>query len=70
MVELHVVQADDIKREKGTRPSSSEFFPSRIPEINFFPSRIRIKEFKYFKPKILFLNSRNMILVVHPGSAS
>jgi hypothetical protein len=40
MVELHVVQADDIKREKGTRPSSSEFFPSRIPETNFFPSQI------------------------------
>jgi hypothetical protein len=36
MVELHVVQADDIKREKGTRPSSSEFFPSRIPDSNFF----------------------------------
>jgi hypothetical protein len=48
MVELHVVQADDIKREKGTRPSSSEFFPSRIPDPNFFPSRIGIKEFMYF----------------------
>jgi hypothetical protein len=62
MVELHVVQADDIKREKGTRPSCSEFFP--IPVSNFFPSRspdpnffsipdrrIRIQEYKYFKPK-------------------
>jgi hypothetical protein len=51
MVELHVVQADDIKREKGTRPSSSEFFPSRIR--TFFPSRIGIKEFKYFYLKIV-----------------
>jgi hypothetical protein len=34
MVELHVVQADDIKREKGTRPSSriQTFFLSGIPD--------------------------------------
>jgi hypothetical protein len=82
MVELHVVQADDIKREKGTRPSSSDFFHSghelfsildpgnelfSIPYPGsepFFSSRFRIKEFKYHKPKKLFLSSR----VVYPGS--
>jgi hypothetical protein len=47
---------------------------SRIPDPTFFhpgselfPSRIRIKEFKYFNPKKWFLSS---ILVVHPGSGS
>jgi hypothetical protein len=46
-----------------------------IPDPNFFhpgselsPSRIRIKEFKYFNPKKWFLSSKNMIRVVHPGS--
>jgi hypothetical protein len=29
-----------------------------IPEFEFFPSRIRIKEFKYFNPKKWFLSSR------------
>ncbi len=29
-----------------------------IPDTNFFPSRIRIKELKYFNPKKLFLSSR------------
>jgi hypothetical protein len=28
------------------------------PGSEFFPSRIRIKEFKYFKPKKWFLSSR------------
>jgi hypothetical protein len=34
----------------------SEFFSSRITDLNFFypGSRIRIKEFKYFNPKICF----------------
>jgi hypothetical protein len=38
----------------------SDFFPSRIPDLNrFHPgSRFRIKEFKYFNPKIWFLSSR------------
>jgi hypothetical protein len=44
----------------------SEFFPSRIPDPNFFPSRIRIKEFKYFNPKNLFLSSRKY----DPGCSS
>jgi hypothetical protein len=33
----------------------SEFFTSRIPDPG---SRIRIKEFKYFNPQILFINTR------------
>jgi hypothetical protein len=43
-----------------------------IPDLEsvFFPSRIRIKEFKYFNPKNWFLCSRNMIRVVNPGSGS
>ncbi len=42
-----------------------------IPEFDFFPSRIHIKEFKYFNPKkIVFLSHWNMIRVVNPGSGS
>jgi hypothetical protein len=43
---------------------------SRIPDPNFFHpgSWIRIKEFKYFKPKICFSALGNIIRVVHPGS--
>ncbi len=50
--------------------TGSEFFPSRIPDPNFFHpgSRIRIKEFKYFNPQKLFLSST--IRTVHPGSGS
>jgi len=46
----------------------SEFFPSRIPDPNFFypGSRIRIKEFKYFNPKNWFLSSRKY----DPGCSS
>ncbi len=38
----------------------SDFSPSRIPDPNCFHprSRIRIKELKYFNPKIWFLSSR------------
>jgi hypothetical protein len=43
----------------------SEFFPSRI---RIFPSRIAIKEFKYFNPKNGFQALGNMIRVAHPGS--
>ncbi len=52
--------------------TGSEFFPSRIPDPNFFnpKSRTRIKELKYLKPIKLFLSSRNMIQAVHPGSGS
>ncbi len=39
-----------------------------IPDPNFFPSRIRIKEFKFFSPKNSFYALGNMIRVVHPGS--
>ncbi len=37
-----------------------KFFPSQIPDLNFFHhgSRIRNKEFKYFKPKKWFLSSQ------------
>jgi hypothetical protein len=38
------------------------------PGSDFFPSRIRIKEFSILTLKKLFLSSRNMIRVVHPGS--
>jgi hypothetical protein len=46
----------------------SDFFPSRIPDPNFFPpgSQIRIKEFKYFNPKKWFLSSRKY----DPGCSS
>jgi hypothetical protein len=40
------------------------------PGSKFFPSQIRIKEFKYFSPKEWFLSSGNMIRVVHPESGS
>ncbi len=40
------------------------------PGSKILPSRIRIKEFKYFIPKKWFLSSCNMIQVVHPGSGS
>ncbi len=40
----------------------------RIPDPNFFPSRIRIREFKYFNPKKWFHPLGNMIRVVHSGS--
>jgi hypothetical protein len=38
--------------------------------IFFFPSRIRIKEFKYFNPKNCFSALGNMIRIVHSGSGS
>jgi hypothetical protein len=37
-----------------------------IPDANFFPSRIHIKEFKYFNPKNCFLSSRKY----DPGCSS
>ncbi len=42
--------------------------PGCYPGSEFFPSRIRIEEFKYFYPKKVFLSSLNfnMIQVVHP----
>ncbi len=42
-----------------------------IPDPNFFRSRIRIKEFKYFNPiKMVSKLFGNMIRVVRPGSGS
>ncbi len=38
------------------------------PGSKFFPSRIRIKELKYFNPKNCFQALGNMIRVVHFGS--
>jgi hypothetical protein len=38
--------------------SGSGIFYISDPGSEFFPSRIRIKEFKYFNPKKLFLRSR------------
>ncbi len=47
----------------------SEFFPSRIPDPIFFysGSRIRIKEFKYFKPKMI---SKLYEIQYDPGCSS
>jgi hypothetical protein len=47
---------------------SGMFIPD--PRSEFFPSRIRNKEFKYFNPKSCFLALGNMIRAVHPGSRS
>ncbi len=46
----------------------SNFFPSQIPDPNFFHpgSQISIKEFKYFNPKKWFLRSRKY----NPGCSS
>jgi hypothetical protein len=59
---------------------SSVADPGCLSRIRFFPSwiqgqkdsriRIRIKEFKYFKPKNCFYAPGNMIRDVHPGSGS
>jgi hypothetical protein len=51
----------------------SEFFPipdpgSRIKKIPGSRNRIRIKEFKFFNPKIGFYALKNMIRDIHPGS--
>jgi hypothetical protein len=40
------------------------------PGSKFCPSRIRIKELKYFNPKNFFQAPGNMIRVVHPRSGS
>jgi hypothetical protein len=48
-----------VLRNRDVYPGS-QLFPSRIPDPNsFHPGfRIRIKEFKYFNPKNLFLSTR------------
>ncbi len=46
------------------------YLSTRVADLEFFPSRIRIKEFKYFNPKNCFRALGNMIWVVHPGSGS
>jgi hypothetical protein len=38
--------------EMFIRDPGSEFFSIPDPGFDFYPSRIRIKEFKYFNPKI------------------
>ncbi len=55
-------------RIRDVYPGSDFFHPGS----EFFPSRIRIKEFKYFYPKKWFLSSAlgNMIRDVHHGSGS
>jgi hypothetical protein len=45
---------------------SGMFIPD--PGSEFFPSRIRIKEFKFSNPKTCFKAVGKMIRVVHPGS--
>ncbi len=42
--------------------------PGCLSRIRYFPSRIRIKEFKHFNPKNCFYALGNMIRVAHPGS--
>ncbi len=44
------------------------FFTVADPGCLHPGSRTRIKEFKYFNPKIWFLSSRKFDPVVHPGS--
>jgi hypothetical protein len=58
-----------VSRIRDVYPGT-DFFPSWIldPRSEFFPSRIRIKEFKYFNPKNGFKSLGIMIRVVHPGS--
>jgi hypothetical protein len=54
-----IAVAPNIKPYSGT--PGSKFFPSRIPDSNFFypGSQIRIKEFKYCMSKKWFLSSPN-----------
>jgi hypothetical protein len=52
-------------------PSRIRIFPFRIPDpgSKIFPDRIRIKEFKYFKPKIVskLLEIRSGMFIPDPG---
>jgi hypothetical protein len=51
-------------------PADPVFFSIPDPNIYHPGSRTRIKEFKYFNPKNVFLALGNMIRIVHPGSGS
>ncbi len=51
----------------GSSVADPNFF---LPGSKIFPSWIRIKEFKYFNPKKMFLSTRKYDRVVHPGSGS
>jgi hypothetical protein len=55
---------------KNLSPLSAVLRIRDDPGSEFFPSRIRIKEFKYFNPENCFLALGNIILVVHSGSRS
>jgi hypothetical protein len=59
LVVYTMVFFNSVLRIRDVYPGS-EFFSSQIPDPNFFHPgcRIRIKKFKYFNPKKLFLNSR------------
>jgi hypothetical protein len=66
---------DPLRRhEKGTKNNRHLCLDTVLrvrdvyPGSEFFPSRILIKEFKYFNPKNCFQALGNMIRVVHPGS--
>ncbi len=50
-------------------PGSIVADPGCLSRIRFFASLIRIKQFKYFWPKLLLLSFGNMIWDVHPGSS-
>ncbi len=62
---IRVSASGSVLRIRDVYPGS-EFFPSRIPDPNFFPSGIRIKEFKYFNQKKMFLSTR----IYDPGGSS
>jgi hypothetical protein len=55
-------------RLRNTALLIRDVYPGSL--IRIFPSRILIKEFKYFNKKNCFLALGNMIWVVHPGFES
>ncbi len=71
-VSLSIELKKSVLRIRYVYPGSEFFHPG----FGFFPSRIRIKEFKYFKPKKLFLSTRKydsgcssriLILIFYPS---
>jgi hypothetical protein len=60
-----------LKEAMQRAANSRKSYKMQCCESEFFPSQIRIKELKYFNPKIVSkLSEIGMIRVVHPGSGS
>ncbi len=62
--EAHAFFMSSVMRLRDVYPGSegifqpgSEFLVFSIPDPNFFPTRLRIKELKYYNPKKWFLSS-------------